>query len=156
MNRQAGRSVVAVLGLSLVLGAAGCGGDESVTQADFIRQADALCAKTRKATRAERESASDMSLVAFTNRVLKEQQQLVDDLEAVEPPEDLSARYDEYLATLRKQYDLTQQIVDEAEPDSDGTLETGSAAAGIAKTRDAATHKAVDLSKQIGFKDCTV
>jgi len=153
MHRKVARMVAVGLGLALTLGVASCGGEEPVTRAAFVREADATCRSARRDMRLTGNAQRDPR--AFAARLIEARRALIADLDAIEAPEDLAGRYDSYLAALRESTDLSEQVVEQSGSDADGTPVLDGEAAATARERDRASREAFNLARGLGFRTCT-
>src|SRR5688500_9140110 len=110
------RSALAAMGTCLVL-AAGCGGDEDGVDTDaFPAEANAICADYEEKIATippPQEDLDEWAAIAGDIGDLLEAG--VNKLDALEPPGDLSERYDEWLARKRASPSATRDLQD-AEP----------------------------------------
>jgi hypothetical protein len=150
MHRKVARAAVMALVLTFAVGVAGCGGDEAPTRAEFVKQADAMCKRSKRGFTAEDQS----NAVQFARGLIERQRELIADLDALEPPEELAARVNRYLGALRTSADLSEQLVNEVDPEADGSVPVSGKAGAVAKQRSKASHEAADLAKEIGLKAC--
>ncbi|HTU14249.1 MAG TPA: hypothetical protein VMF31_03555 [Solirubrobacterales bacterium] len=155
-NRLAVLGVGAVL---LIAGLAGCGGSDDdsggLSKDEFIAQADQICADATAATdanEAEFDSAvqsgdldAAADLIADSNTTI---QDAIDEIAALEPPEDDQATIDEFLSLSDDQADVAGQVEDAIRAGDNETLnELGTQADKLQKESDA-------LADDYGFIDC--
>ena len=121
--------VVAIVALTLAGGIAACGGDE---EEDFATQANAICTEGAEVAREINlelglESATE-DVIEFNERLLEARQAGLTDLEALEPPADLSDAYDEYLAAREDLVSATEENIAALEDDDTAAIEAADAA----------------------------
>lgn len=152
------RKVAGLVAAALALGAASCGGDEPLTKAEFIRQADAVCVESRRVGTAEQSklSGNGASMREVVDKALEVKQTLAADLAEIEPPESLAASYKAYLRTLKLNTSLSREIVASIGDAGEESVKAGSPTAKLATRRDAVTHETVRLAKAMGLTDCGV
>ncbi len=150
------RRVAGMVAVSIAFGIASCGGSDSLSKADFVSQATAMCKQAQKQAQIMQTASKDNEgrLVQLANAALARHRKLVDKLDTLEPPSELSAGYAEYVKTLRSQDGLNKKVLDEAEPDSDGTVKPGTPMAAAAHLRDQAAHKAFELARRLNIEAC--
>jgi hypothetical protein len=103
MHRKGIGALVVVLALAL----AGCGGSDSSSKTDFVKQANAACTKART----DAEKARGRGIVAFANRVLLYQRNKLKAIEAITPPDELKASYADFRVALSQRTDLIVGLV---------------------------------------------
>jgi hypothetical protein len=111
MHRIWAGALVAALALTLAI--AGCGGDDSLTRAELVREASTICRQANRATLqalrdaqrdAQRENRNEVSdargpiYAKLVTKVAEVRQTAADDLDELVPPEELSAAYDRFVA----------------------------------------------------------
>jgi hypothetical protein len=70
------------------------------------------------------------------------------DMEELEPPDDLEADFEKFVASLRKQRDLTEEIGDAARDGDTARIEK------LGEQAQRAQAEYRELSQEIGFKQC--
>jgi hypothetical protein len=101
---------VVVLGVvaSLWLAAAGCGASSPLTRAQFVRKADAICARrSTLLAAAARKHPGD--LVAIVKAVLPQMADAQRSLEALRPPHELERTFRELMVAERQQLGEAKQ-----------------------------------------------
>jgi len=130
----------------LILPLAACGG--GLSKSELVKQGDAICKSVNDQVAKEPDPTTAADLAALAKKTVKISNPAIDDMEALEPPSELEKDFDAFVASLKKQRDLTKQIGEAA-----GAGETE-------KIQEVATEaqKAQDeyrkLSDKIGFKEC--
>lgn len=139
--------------LGLVLVAAACGGgDEESASDDFVAQADEICTNSQRELvgvvedLGPLESPEDEAERVSALNPIREQ--TLADLQALEPPEELSADYEEYVA-LREERLANDKKVEEL-------LQKGDveAVGKISARNDEVTKDAEAKAEEIGFSAC--
>jgi hypothetical protein len=104
------RSALTAVGICLVL-AAGCGGDDNGDSESFQAEANAICAdyEQKIASIPPPQDALDewAAIAADIGDFLETG---VNELDALEPPDDLGDRYDEWLALKRESLSATRDL----------------------------------------------
>lgn len=101
-GKVAGALVVA---LALVL--ASCGGSSTLSKEDFVKQANAACAKARK----DSEKSRGKGIAAFADRIERYAREKAKGIEALKPPDELKTSYAEYTDALKQRSDLIARLV---------------------------------------------
>ena len=99
--------VAGALVVALALALASCGGSSTLSKADFVKQANAACAKARKDT----EKARGKGISAFADRVEQYAREKAKGIEALKPPDELKASYTAYTGALKQRSDLIARLV---------------------------------------------
>jgi hypothetical protein len=151
------RKVAAIVAAVLALGAAGCGGgdgggEDSLTRAEFVKQADAVCKRAQTLPAAEGERPT---LVEFGERTLASRRTMLARLEQLEPPEQMASRYDRYLAAVRENDELNAQVLERFRAAKDGKVPQDDATLALTERRDDAAATATAIGKKLGLKVCT-
>ena len=149
------RIMVAALATAIVVGAAGCGGEERLTRAEFTKQAQAACgramteffASARKANAEEMSRAEQEAFAVKALRTAADNQAEV--LDAILPPEELQDAYADYRGTVATRIELQIQQIEEQGLEGGGDADSSAARQAAAQTR-----KAARLARQLGLKRC--
>ena len=125
---------------------AACGG--GLSKSELVANGDAICKRVNARMAKEPEPKSAADLEALAERTVEISDPAIDDMAALEPPGELEQDFDEFVASLREQRDLTKQIGAAAGAGDTAKLEEVGAAAQKAQ----AEYR--KLSVKIGFKEC--
>lgn len=145
------RKLAALVGAGIVVAAIGCGGGTQVSGPELIAKGDELC-------RAEQANFKEIQATAPANaseaadqtgELVSSAQKELDSLRDLEPPSELSDKYDAYLDAQQRALDLLKQGQDAAE-DQDGDT-YGKLQKQIAE----GSQKRHELARAVGFKDCS-
>ena len=130
----------------LLLVVAGCGG--GLSKGEFVAKGDAICKRVnaRIAKQPDPQSASDLKGLA--QRTSKIYDPAIDDMEALDPPSELESDFKKFVASLKRQRDLTEQIGDAA--GAGDTAKIQKAGADAQKVQQEYRR----LTGRIGFKEC--
>jgi len=99
------RAAVALLVPALV---AGCGG--GLSKSELVAKGDAICARVNKQIAKEPDPKTAADLERLAQRTVEISGPAIKDMEALEPPGELEGDFDKFVASLKRQRDLTQQI----------------------------------------------
>ncbi|MGB2710926.1 MAG: hypothetical protein WBC33_05360 [Conexibacter sp.] len=141
----------------LALAVASCGGSDSLTKAEFVKEARATCKAAERDSKGlvgvKNKSREDM--IDFAKSLVADHRKLVDRLDAIEPPDEVATTYARYLTALRQQDELLGKVLAAPEDlNDDGTVKPDTPAAAISQQHDAAAHKAFLLAKQLDIVAC--
>ena len=136
-------AAVAVL---LVLPLAACGG--GLSQAELVKQGDVICKRVNDKVAKQQEPTTAADLAALAKQTVKISDPAIDDMEALEPPDELEKDFDAFVASLKKQRDLTKQIGDAAGKGDTVKIQQ------IANEAQQAQAEYQKLADKIGFKEC--
>jgi hypothetical protein len=122
------RSAALLLIATAALAIAGCGGDDETTSStgasgatgvsgtplseeEFVSQADAICATVNSRIEGLQAPRNDLASIAdFAQQGLEIVQPALQELQALVPPEDLQAQFDDYVSRVEDQVDLQDQL----------------------------------------------
>ena len=130
----------------LVLPLTACGG--GLSQAELVNQGDAICKRVNDKVAKQQEPTNAADLAALAKQTVKLSDPAIDDMEALEPPDELEKEFDAFVASLKKQRDLTKQIGDAAGKGDTVKIQQ------IATEAQKAQAEYRKLSDKIGFKEC--
>ena len=102
----------AVISLLVVLPLAGCGG--GLSKSELVSKGDAICKRVNDQVAKEPEPKTAKDLQALAEKTVEISDPAIDDMEALEPPDELKKDFDAFVASLKKQRDLTKEIGDAA------------------------------------------
>jgi hypothetical protein len=136
-------AAVAVL---IIMPLAGCGG--GLSKSELVAKGDAICKRVNDQVAKEPEPKTAKDLQALADKTVEISNPAIDDMEALEPPSELETDFDAFVASLKKQRDLTKQIGDAA--GAGDTAEIQKLGADAQKAQDEYRR----LSDKIGFKEC--
>ena len=125
---------------------AACGG--GLSKGELVAKGDAICARINKQIAKEPDPKTARDLERLANRTVELSDPAIKDMEALEPPSELESDFDKFVASLKRQRDLTKKI---------GAAAAGGDTAEVQKIG-AQAQKAQDeyrrLTGKIGFKEC--
>lgn len=114
------RKGFAVAAAAAALVAGGCGGDDALTKAEFVEQGNKICAdasaeleRQAEETFGGGETPDEAAQLAFVEDVvLPSVQQQIDDLAALEPPEEDVETVDDIIATAQEAIDAGEEDIE--------------------------------------------
>ncbi len=129
----------------LLLLVAGCGG---LSKDELVAKGDAICKRvnTRMAKEPDPQSAGDLARLAKRTVALSDP--AIADMKALQPPGELESDFKKFVASLKRQRDLTKEIGDAAAASDSAKIQKVTADAQKAE------REYRRLSGKIGFKDC--
>jgi len=130
----------------LVVPLAACGG--GLSQAELVKQGDAICKRVNDKVAKQQEPTNAADLAALAKQTVKLSDPAIDDMEALEPPDELEKEFDAFVASLKQQRDLTKQIGDAAGKGDTVKIQQ------IANEAQKAQAEYQKLADKIGFKEC--
>jgi hypothetical protein len=131
----------------LLLLVAGCGGG-GLSKEELVAKGDAICKRvnTRMAKEPDPKSAADLQRLA--KRTVEISDPAIKDMEKLEPPSELESDFENFLASLKRQRNLTRKIGEAAgEGDTAKVQQIGADA-------QSAQEEYRRLTGKIGFKQC--
>ena len=131
----------------LALALAGCG-EDALSKKQLVAKGDAICARINQQIAKEPDPKTAKDLQRLANRTVELSNPAIKDMEALVPPSELEADFDKFVASLKRQRDLTKKIgAAAAEGD---TAEVQKIGAEAQKAQDEYRR----LTGKIGFKEC--
>jgi hypothetical protein len=102
MSRQAHVFVfLALLTGAMGLAAAGCGGDDRLTREELVEEADATCADFDQRIEEIDEPESPEDIEGYVQEIRPIVEEGTDELDALQPPEELEDDYDQWIQETR-------------------------------------------------------
>jgi hypothetical protein len=130
----------------LILPLAACGG--GLSKAELVKRGDAICKRVNDKVAKQQEPTTADDLAALARETVKISDPAIDDMAALEPPDELKNDFDAFVASLKKQRDLTEQIGNAAARGDTVKIQQ------IATQAQKAQAEYRKLSDKIGFKEC--
>jgi hypothetical protein len=130
----------------VVVPLAACGG--GLSKSELIAKGDAICKRVNDRIAKEPEPKSIADLQRLAAKTVAVSNPAIKQMDALEPPDELKADFDKFVASLKQQRDLTKQIGDAAAKGDTAKIQEIGTEAGKAQ----AEYR--KLSTKIGFKEC--
>ena len=130
----------------LLLLIAACGG--GLSKGELVAKGDAICARVNKQVAKEPDPKTAKDLERLANRTAELSAPAIKDMEALEPPSELEADFDKFVASLKRQRDLTKKIG--ATAGAGDTAEVQKIGTQAQRAQDEYRR----LTGKIGFKEC--
>ena len=129
-----------------ILLVAGCGGE--LSKSELVAKGDAICKgiNTRMAKEPDPKTTADLQRLA--KRTVELSDPAIDKMEELKPPGDLEDNFKKFVASLKRQRDLTKQIGDAAGKDDTAKVQE------IGTKAQKAQDEYRRLTGKIGFKEC--
>jgi len=131
----------------LPLVVAGCGGD-SLSKGELVAKGDAICSRVNKQIAKEPEPKSAADLERLAKRTVEISGPAIEDMEALEPPSELEGDFDRFVASLKRQRDLTREIGAAAGAGDTAKVQR------IGADAEKAHAQYARLTEKLGFKQC--
>ena len=130
----------------LLLLVAGCGG--GLSKDELVAKGDAICKRvnTRMAKEPDPKTAADLERLA--KRTVEISDPAIKDMEALEPPSELESDFENFLASLKRQRNLTEKIGEAAAAGDTAKIKQ------IGADAQDAQEEYRRLTGKIGFKQC--
>ncbi|HET9771064.1 MAG TPA: hypothetical protein VFS16_09265, partial [Acidimicrobiia bacterium] len=114
----------------------------------LVAEGDKICKRVNEQIAKEPEPVNAQDLEALAKKTVEISDPAIEDMEALEPPGDLEADFEKFVASLKEQRDLTEQIGQAAADGDTAEIQDLGAKAQKAQT------EYRRLSDKIGFKEC--
>ena len=132
--------------LLLLLLLAGCGG--GLSKSELVAEGDKICSRVNKEIAKEPDPKSAADLERLAQRTVEISDPAIEDMEALEPSDDVKKDFDAFVASLKEQRDLTKQIGEAAGAGDNAKIQK----VGTQAQKAQADYQ--KLSAKIGFKQC--
>jgi hypothetical protein len=150
MNSQA-RLFVFLASLTGAIGfaAAGCGGgDDRLTREELVEEADATCAEFDQRVDEVDEPESLDDIERYVQEIRPIVEEGTDELDALEPPEELQDEYDDWIAATRSGVDRFDELEEAAASGDEQRIQEVLQGAGEGG------EEASRLAQEIGLQEC--
>jgi hypothetical protein len=139
----------AVVAAAASLAAAGCGGGEDrLSTAEFQERVNGICTKYDKQIDAVRAPSSVEEIPAYVAKVLPIVEREVEEMKAVEPPEDDQETFDAMIGEAEKALEAGRDLSDAAEENDEAAIENA------LNEGNAASDRADEHARELGLTDC--
>jgi hypothetical protein len=149
MSRQAHVFVFfAFLTGAMGLAAAGCGGDDRLTREELVEEADATCREFDQRVEEVDEPESLDDIERYVQEIRPIVEEGTEELDALEPPEELEDEYTEWIEATRSGVDRIGELEDAAASGDEQRIQEvlqGGAEGG---------EEADRLAEELGFQEC--
>ena len=142
------RGAVALVAATASFAAAGCGGEERLSTAEFQERVNAICKKYDKQVDAVGAPSSVEEIPAYVAKVLPIVEREVDEMKAVEPPEDDQETFDAMVGEAEKALKAGRDLSDAAEENDQVAIEKA------LNEGNAASDRADEHARELGLTDC--
>jgi hypothetical protein len=141
---------LATLGAVALIAGCGGGGSDSLSADEFRQQADAICADANTKIEALTEPSANDQVLGFFQSGLQIYQEQIEDLKALEPPDELAPTFNEATGLLDQQLAKITAAVDKMESGEDPTATVAALQTELEPLNSEADAKA----KEIGLTVC--
>jgi hypothetical protein len=142
------RGAAALVAGATALAAAGCGGEERLSRAEFQRQGNAICAKYDRQIEAIGTPASVEEVPEYVDKALPVIEQQIEEMRDLNPPEEDQEAYDDMLAEAENTVDAGRDLGDAAEANDNAAIENA------LNEGNAASDRADEHATELGLTDC--
>jgi hypothetical protein len=141
--------LLAFLTGAMGLAAAGCGGgSDRLTREELIEEADATCAEFDQRVEEVDEPESLDDIERYVQEIRPIVEEGTDELEALEPPEELQDEYDDWIAATRSGVDRFDELEEAAASGDEQRIQEVLQGAGEGG------DEANRLAQEIGLQEC--
>jgi hypothetical protein len=130
------------------LAAAGCGGDDRLTREELIEEADATCAEFDQQIEDVPEPESLDDIERYVQEIRPIVEEGTDELDALEPPEDLADEYDEWIEATRSGVERFDELEEAAASGDEQRIQE------VFEDVGTGGEDADRLAEEIGFQEC--
>ena len=131
------------------LAAAGCGGGgDRLTREELIEQADATCAEFDQQIEEVQEPESLEDIERYVQEIRPIVEEGTDELDALEPPEELEDSYDQWIEATRSGVEQFDELEEAAASGDEQRIQEVFEGAGVGG------EEADRLAEEIGFQEC--
>jgi hypothetical protein len=149
MSRQAHVFVFfAFLTGAMGLAAAGCGGDDRLTREELVEEADETCADFDQRIEEVGEPESPEDIERYVQEIRPIVEEGTDELDALQPPEELEDDYDQWIQETRSAIDMFDELEEAAASGDEQRIQEVLQGAGEGG------EEADRLAQELGFQEC--
>lgn len=139
---------LAFLAGAMGLAAAGCGGgSDPLTREELIEEADATCAEFDRRVEEVEEPESLEDIEGYLQEIRPIVEEGTDELDALEPPEELADEYDDWIAATRSAVDRFDELEEAAASGDEQRIQEVFQDVGEGEDADR-------LAQELGFQEC--
>ena len=131
-----------------LLAASGCGGDDRLSRAEYVREADAICEKYEKRLEEVREPQSLAEVPGYVDEARPVVEEGISELRDLEPPEDVQPKVDRWLSKNEQNLARIDDLSEAAEANDEQTVRD--ALGKLAENEEEADR----LARDIGLRAC--
>jgi hypothetical protein len=128
--------------------AAGCGGEERLSQEAFQEQGNAICAKYDSQIEDIATPTSVEEVPAYVDKALPIVERQIDDMKELNPPEEDQEAFDDMIAEGEKTLEAGRELGEAAEANDDAAIEKA------LNEGNAASDRADEHATDLGLSDC--
>ena len=142
------RGALTLAAAAAALVAAGCGGEERLSQEDFQEQGNAICAKYDKQIEEIGTPTSVEEVPAYVDKALPIVERQIGDMKELNPPEADQEAFDEMIAEAEKTVEAGRDLGEAAEAKDEAAIENA------LNEGNAASDRADEHATELGLTDC--
>jgi hypothetical protein len=125
---------------------AGCGG--GLSEDELVSKGDAICKRVNDEIAKQPDPQTAEDLKGLADKTVQISDPAIKDMEELEPPGELEKDFDAFVASLKKQRDLTKEIGDAAAAGDTAKIQQ------VGADAQKAQQEYRRLAGEIGFKEC--
>jgi hypothetical protein len=149
MSRQAHVFVFfAFLTGAMGLAAAGCGGNDRLTREELVEEADATCADFDQRIEEIDEPESPEDIERYVQEIRPIVEEGTDELDALQPPEELEDDYDQWIQETRSAIDMFDELEEAAASGDEERIQE------VLQSAGEGGEDADRLAQELGFQEC--
>lgn len=133
---------------AVALVAAGCGGEERLSQEEFQKQGNAICAKYDEQIEEIGTPTSVEEVPVYVNKVLPIVERQIEDMKELNPPERDQEAFDEMIAEAEKTVEAGRDLGEASEASDDAAIEKA------LNEGNSASDRADQHATELGLTDC--
>jgi hypothetical protein len=130
------------------LAAAGCGGDDRLTREELVEEADATCADFDQRIEEVDEPESPEDIERYVQEIRPIVEEGTDELDALEPPEDLEDEYDRWIEETRSAIESFDELEEAAASGDEQRIQE------VLRDVGEGGDEADQLAQELGFQEC--
>jgi hypothetical protein len=125
-----------------------CGGEERLSQEEFVSKGNAICAKYDKRVDAVGEPENIQEVPEYVDKLLPIVEEQIEEMRALKPPEDKQETFDRMIAKAEETRDAGEELAQAAEDRDDAAVQRA-----FAKGQEAG-EETDRLAGELGLDEC--
>lgn len=142
------RVAVALVAGALALGTSACGGEDALSEEEFQKQGNAICAKYDQQIEDISTPTSVEEVPAYVNKALPIVERQIEDMKELSPPEEDQETFDSMIEEAEKTVQAGRELGEAAEAKDDAAIEQA------LNEGNTASDRADEHATTLGLTDC--
>lgn len=142
------RVAVALVAGALALGTSACGGEDELSEEEFQKQGNAICAKYDQQIEDISTPTSVEEVPAYVNKALPIVERQIEDMKELSPPEEDQETFDSMIEEAEKTVQAGRELGEAAEAKDDAAIEQA------LNEGNTASDRADEHATTLGLTDC--